>query len=221
MPGKFSQLETWNHESSFTGVIKAIPAGAPSFAVTPVGLAQVMRLGEDGKRELATMQWAFAKPRAMRFEPHHMHARCETIDSKPRFCDAFGERRGILIVETFNEGEKLPNGKTRQWVIRPRDRKPIAIAVIWEEWKGSDRSALTFCMITTPANGVISRAEERMPAILRQEDWPVWLGERDAKLSEVKALLRTFDDEGNWEMSEQSAAKQPKPPPPKTQMDLF
>jgi len=97
----------------------------------------------------------------------------------------------------------------------------MAIAVIWEEWQGETQTIPTFIQITVPANALVSKVTDRMPAILRQEDWPVWLGERDAKLSEVKAVLRTFDDEGNWEMSEQGGAKPAKEPPQKTQMDLF
>jgi len=127
-----------------------------------------------------------------------------------------------LLVETFNEGEEQPNGRTKQWTIRPKDRKPIAIAGIWEEWEGESESCPTFIQVTTPANALISKITDRMPAILRQEDWPVWLGEKDATFAEVKSLLRTFDDEGKWELREQSAAKAAKPPsPPKTQMDLF
>src|SRR5262245_56325009 len=135
-------------------------------------LAKVMRLDENGRRELALMRWGFSKPRATVFKPDHMHARGESIDSRPRFCDAFGERRGILLVETFNEGERLPSGRTKQWVIRPRDRKPIAIAVIWEDWEGESGLERCFIQVTTPANPLISKVTDRMPAILVQEDWP-------------------------------------------------
>ncbi len=43
-------------------------------------------------------------------------------------------------------------------------------------------------------------------------------------LADVKALLRTFDDGGNWTMTEQAPAKTsraPKPAKPKTQQELF
>ena len=86
-------------------------------------------------------------------------------------------------------------------MIRPKDRKPIAIAVIWEEWAGDAGSEPTFVMVTDAAERLIARITDRMPAILRQKDWATWLGEDDASLADVKALLRTFDDEGAWEMS--------------------
>jgi putative SOS response-associated peptidase YedK len=150
-----------------------------------------------------------------------MHARAETIDTRPTFAESFAERRGLVLVETFNEGEEQPGGKTKQWVIRPKDRKPIAIAVIWDEWVGDAGSEATFVMVTTPPNALIGRITDRMPAILRQDDWPVWLGERDAATAAVKGLLRTFDDEGAWEMSEQATSKAAKAAKTNPQGDLF
>jgi putative SOS response-associated peptidase YedK len=135
--------------------------------------------------------------------PKHMHARAETIDKLPTFKDSFAQRRGILMVHTFNEGEELPNGKTKQWVITPQDGLPIAIAVIWEQWQNGAEVLDTFIQVTVPANKLIAPITDRMPAILPRETWPVWLGEVDAPLADVKALLQTFEDGGNWTMAPQ------------------
>jgi putative SOS response-associated peptidase YedK len=109
-------------------------------------------------------------------------------------------------------------------VIAPNDRQPIAIAVICEEWRSGPETLPTFVMVTTPANALISRITDRMPAILPREAWPLWLGEREAPLTEVKALLETYDDGGNWTMTEQASsrpARPPKPPKPNPQYELF
>jgi hypothetical protein len=50
-----------------------------------------------------------------------------------------------------------------------------------------------------------------MPAILQPEDWATWLGETDASLADPKAVLRTFDDGGNWTMAEQELTRKAKP----------
>ena len=221
MCGKFTQVEWWTDIEGFSQPLDEISDEAPVSFVTPMRLAKVVRIGEDGGRELVPMRWGFSKPDNPSFKPDHMHARAETIDMRRTFSEAFEERRGIVLAETFNEGEQLPSGKTKQWVIRPKDRKPIAIAVIWEEWSGDAGSEPTFVMVTVPPNDLIGRITDRMPAILRREDWPVWLGETDAPLAEAKALLKTFDDGGAWEMSEQAAAKSSKQAKPKSQFDLF
>jgi hypothetical protein len=50
-----------------------------------------------------------------------------------------------------------------------------------------------------------------MPAILQPEDWPTWLGERKCGPADVKAVLRTFEDGGNWAMTEQEPTRRTKP----------
>lgn len=211
----------WKEVVAFSQPLVVMPEGQPVRVSTPMRTAMVVRLAENAQRELVPMRWGFCKAHSPAFKPDFMHARGETIDSKVRFCDAFGERRGILMVETFNEGERLEGGRTKQWVISPKDRKPIAIAVIWEEWQGEAGAELCFIQVTVPASPLIAKVTDRMPAILKPEDWPVWLGEVDAPYTEIKALLRTFDEQGNWEMREQNAGK-PKPAPKANpQMDLF
>ena len=221
MCGKFTQVEWWADIEAFSQPLDEIVEEGAVTVSTPMRLAKVMRLGEDGRRELVSMRWGFSKPENPSFKPDHMHARAETIDKRPAFAEAFAERRGIVLVETFNEGEQLPSGKTQQWVVRPKDRKPIAIAVIWEEWVGDAGSEPTFVMVTVPPNDLIGRITDRMPAILRQQDWSTWLGEDNASLADVKALLKTFDDDGAWEMMEQAPSKSPKPAKSKSQGDLF
>ncbi len=221
MCGKFTQVEWWTDIEAFSQPTDEIPDEAPATFVTPMRAAKAIRLGEDGRREMVAMRWGFSRPGNPSFKPDHMHARAETIDTRPTFAEAFAERRGIVPVETFNEGEQLPSGKTKQWVIRPKDRKPIAIAVIWEEWVGDAGSEPCFVMVTVPPNPLIGRITDRMPAILRQEDWAAWLGETDASSADLKALLKTFDDRGAWEMTEQAPPKAAKSARPRAQGDLF
>ncbi len=168
------------------------------------------------------MRWGFAgKGDANPARPRHMHARCETVDRLPTFANAFARGRGILVVHTFNEGEELPNGKTKQWVITPKDGKPIAIAVICEKWLHGAEELNTFIQVTTPANALISKITDRMPAILQTEDWATWLGEREGGPADVMAVLRTFEDDGNWTMTEQATPQKAKPHKFDPQSGLF
>ena len=211
MCGKFTQMSSWRALHAFSQPLTAEP-GEIVF-VTPMRFASVLRLGEGGAREVVAMRWGFSDQRAANpARPKHMHARSETIDTRAAFADAFAHRRGILQARTFNEGEELPNGRTKQWVITPRDGAPLAIAVIWEEWESGEERLPTFVMVTAPPNALIARVTDRMPALLGPEDWPVWLGETGANLADVKALLKTCDDQDGWTMAEQ-AKPAPKPKP--------
>jgi putative SOS response-associated peptidase YedK len=225
MCGKFTQMASWQEVHSFSQPLTVDRSGSELVVSTPMRFAKILRLNAQGERELVPMRWGFAgKDDAAPARPKHMHARGETVDRLPTFASAFASARGILMVHTFNEGEELPNGKTKQWVITPRDGQPIAIAVICEQWTNGAEILQTFVQVTTPANALISHITDRMPAILPRNAWPMWLGEADASLVDVKALLQTFDDRGNWDMSEQVSPKAPRAAQPqksKAQQDLF
>ena len=225
MCGKFTQMYSWQEVHAFSQPFGVANGTDQVVISTPMRPAKIMRLDPDGKRELVEMRWGFAgRDDTVPTRPKHMHARAETLDRLPTFARAFASARGILMVHTFNEGEELPSGKTKQWVITPQDGHPIAIGVICEEWQNGADRLQTFVQVTTPANTLISRITDRMPAILPRETWATWLGERETSLAEVKAMLRTYEDGGNWTMTEQASnkpARHPGPPKPNPQQDLF
>ena len=221
MCGKFTQMASWKEVHAFSQpLVLPAPSANDEVTVTPMRFASVLRLNAMGVREIVPMRWGFADRKAATpARPKHMHARAETIDTRPTFADAFRERRGILFVRTFNEGEEMPNGKTKQWTITPKDGLPLAMAVICEDWIHGEEKLATFIQVTVPANDLIAPVTDRMPAILPPEAHSLWLGETDRSLEEVKAALQTFDDQGTWTIAPQEpAAKKPKPPP---QGDLF
>src|ERR1700761_4866987 len=221
MCGKFTQKPEWEGVVTIEDLIAAAAGGErPPETVTPMRFAEVIRLGADGKRETARMRWGFVPATAE--DPNigtkFIHARAETIDEKPTYKDAFAKRRGLLAIETFNEGEEISPSKTIQYVVFPKDGKPLAIAVIWESWMGrAPVNLLSFAMVTTPANALIGTITDRMPAVLPPEHWAKWLGEEPATLEELKALL--IPVEGDWDMAQ--ARKMAPPPKPSAQASLF
>jgi putative SOS response-associated peptidase YedK len=205
MCGKFTQMSSWQEVHAFSHPLAVKQPADQAVVSTPMRFANIMRLDAQGERVLVAMRWGFAgKGDRAPTRPRHMHARSETIDTLPTFRESFARARGILMVETFNEGEELPNGKTRQWVITPQDGEPIAIAVICDQWINGAETLETFIQVTVPANELISRITDRMPAILPRESWAAWLGETGASLAGIKALLQTFEDKGSWTMVEQA-----------------
>lgn len=205
MCGKFTQHASWKQVHAFS---QPLAPAAPDDAViyaTPMMFAHVMRLGEGGAREMTPMRWGFADRGARNpARPRHMHARAETIDTLPTFAGPFASARGLLMVSTFNVGEMLASGKTRQWVVTPTDGQPLALAVIFERWENGAETLDTFVMVTVPAGPLIAPVTDRMPAPLARADWPVWLGECGATPAEAKALLRTWEGD-DWRIAPQVA----------------
>ena len=220
MCGKFTQHSSWQQVHAFS---QPLVVDSPNELVvsTPMRPAYIMRLDPSGNRIMVPMRWGFSGVNDKTpSRPRHIHARGETIDTLRTFAQAFQEARGLLMVATFNEGEEV-DGKTKQWVITPTDRMPIAIAVICEQWTNGTDALDTFVMATTTPNALIARITDRMPAILPRDTWPTWLGETEAATEDVKGLLRTYEDGGNWTMAPQQPSRAPRPPKPSGSQGLL
>jgi putative SOS response-associated peptidase YedK len=218
MCGKFVQMKDWEAMVELAELVLSTSHGL-SETITPMRVASVIRLNADGKREVARMRWGFVPANAadQNIGTHFIHARAETIEEKPTYRDAFFNRRGLVIVRTFNEGKEITPTKTEQHVITPRDGKPLAIAVIWERWRKMPLES--FAMVTTAANALIGTITDRMPAVIAPEHWGRWLGEEPASVDELKAILKPY--EGDWDMEAAARAKSPAPKKPSAQQELF
>jgi putative SOS response-associated peptidase YedK len=93
------------------------------------------------------------------------------------FAGAFRERRAIVPADAYFQRQTI--GKAhRRYAISRRDGKPLAIAGLWEAYVTPAREVIrTYCIITTAANGVVAPIHDRMPLVLEELDWPLWLGE--------------------------------------------
>lgn len=221
MCGKFTQMATWPEVAAFSAPLSVPSPDTPLLTATPMRSAEVLSTGPDGARQIARMRWGFGKSAEASRRPAHLHARAETADTRPAFADAFSRRRGLVIVQSFNEGETSLSGRTRQWVISAKDRRPIGLAVIWRSEASAADPGPAFVMLTVPPNPLIARITDRMPAVISQQDWPVWLGETGASLSEIKGLLRPFAEDGAWEMSPQPPSQTSAASANRRQLDLF
>ncbi len=217
MCGKFTQMASWAHVVSWSDLLasgKDVLATATPGAieiVTPMKDAHVLHLDAEGGRRMTRMRWGWSKPvpQGRSIRPDHIHARAESIDSRPTFRDAFARRRGILVVQSFNAGQPMTASKTVQHVITPDDGAPLGIAVLWTH-EAHDGAPYAFVMITVPANTLIGAVTDRMPAIVAPNDWGEWLGEEQSSAERLKTLLRPV--EGLWTMRRQG--KPPRATPP-------
>jgi putative SOS response-associated peptidase YedK len=219
MCGKFTQMVGWAELLAWAEISAA--SGSPIETITPMRFASVIALDEGGKRAAVRMRWGLVP--AWETDPamgtKHIHARAETIESKPTFKDAFARRRGLVVVHSFNEGKEITPTKTEQYIVAAKE--PLAIAVIWERWVAPETPALlSFAMVTVAANALIGTITDRMPAIVLPDDWGKWLGETPATAQELKAILVPV--EGDWDMQPATSARPAKPPRPQpAQRELF
>lgn len=156
----------------------------PRFNIAPTQIAPVLIRGSEGDDRLGPMRWGLVP--AWADDPtvgsRMINARAETARSKPAFRDAFRARRCLVPADGFYEWRKPPEGRAGKtpFLIRDVDRRPFAMAGLWERWRAPDGDPLhTFTILTVEAPPWLRPIHGRTPAIVPPGHWPGWLGSGD------------------------------------------
>jgi putative SOS response-associated peptidase YedK len=172
------------------GTTNSLPNLKPTWNMAPTMSAPVVRRNpESGERHLDLLTWglvpSFTKDLKAARKP--INARAETVASSGMFKGALAKRRCLVPAAAFYEWKTIPGGKVPHAIARA-DGEMLAFAGFWGGWRAPDGDVLrTFAIITTDANAQMSTLHSRMPVILEQADWPLWLCEAD---SDAEMLLR-------------------------------
>ena len=156
----------------------------PKWNVAPTQDALVVRRHpETGERHLGILVWGFLPywtkdPRQAR---RPINAKCETVATSGMFRDAFARRRCTVPAAAIYEWAPIEGSKQKQpFAIARQDGTPLALAGIWESWRGPGGEVIrSFVIITTNSNRLVGQRHNRMPVILEEPDWPLWLGYSD------------------------------------------
>jgi len=182
MCGRYAAILPADHIAALFQTKGPIPNWGGTWNMAPTRDAPVVRLHpETHERHLGLLRWGlvphWAKdPKATR-QP--INARGETIASTPMFRDAFARRRCLVPADAFYEWQTTPDGKL-PWAIAREDAGCLVFAGLWEGWRGPDGTVIrSFTIVTTSANEALRPLHERMPVVLEEPDWPLWLGETD------------------------------------------
>jgi putative SOS response-associated peptidase YedK len=145
---------------------------------------------EDGERRLREMRWWLVPHWAPEISQRYsmFNAKAETLAQSRAFRGPLRHRRCILPASSFIEWTQA--GTRRQpWLIRP-EHGAIAFAGLWDVWE-KDGNYLESCtIITTAAAPGIDRLHDRMPAMLREQDFARWLDVAEP-LKGVDEMLRS------------------------------
>jgi putative SOS response-associated peptidase YedK len=171
--------------------LDSIPADfPPRYNIAPSQpIAAILKTPEHPERHLQLLRWglipSWAKDPAI--GNRLINARAESLAEKPSFRAAFKRRRCLIPSTGFYEWQKRSSGK-QPYFIGLRDSQPFAFAGLWETWE--DISTAT--IITTDANPLLQPIHERMPVILRPQDYDLWLDPHNQNPAELQTLLKPF-----------------------------
>lgn len=145
------------------------------YNIAPQTYIPVIRLKENALN-LSLMLWGLTPSWAK--DSHikaTINARCETLLEKPMFRKPYQKQRCLIPASGFYEWDahKVPK---QPYYFSIKDKPIFAFAGIWDRWMSSNGEVIESCaLITKEAEGSIREIHDRMPVILKPQDYCPWL----------------------------------------------
>jgi putative SOS response-associated peptidase YedK len=172
------------------------PNFPPRYNVAPTQPIAVVRL-QEGKRQFALMRWGLLPswvkdPKAFSLL---INARGESVLDKPAFSNAMKRRRCLIPADGFYEWQAT-GGRKQPYHVRAKSGAPLAFAGLWETWTGPNGEELdTAAIITTTANRTLAPIHARMPVIVPEEAFDLWLNCAEVDAETAAALIVPAPDD--------------------------
>ncbi len=170
---------------------------APRYNIAPS--QAVLAIPNDGKNAADFFLWglipSWAKDASI--GNRMINARGETLAEKPSYRGVYKYKRCLIPADGFYEWKSQPGTKTKiPYFIHMKDGKPFAFAGLWDEWRAADGSPLRTCtIITTSPNPLMASIHDRMPVIVKPENYAEWLDEAPRSPDSLQHLIAAFPAE--------------------------
>lgn len=167
------------------------------YNIAPSQSAPVVHARGDGTRELISARWGllpnwvkdpreFARP---------IIARSETAATSSMFRHAFGRSRGLVPASGFYEWKAGTRHK-QPFFVRPVGGVELfGMGALLDHWSGPEGLVLTFAILTTLPNALIKPIHNRMPVIIRPENYGAWLDPALRDVDAVGELMEPYPSE--------------------------
>jgi putative SOS response-associated peptidase YedK len=196
MCGRFSQQRPASELAEIFAAEPLADEPGPSWNVAPTDEALVVVQREE-RRAVVAYRWGLIPHWAdnARIASRMFNARSETLATSSAFSDALRRKRCLVPVDAFYEWQRI--GTRRQpFTIGRSDGRPLALAGLWSRWHDPARDAVirTFTIVTTGPNEQIAGLHDRMPVVVPDDAWGVWLDPHVSDIGELQGLFEPSDE---------------------------
>jgi len=171
---------------------------APRYNIAPTQMIAAITEIEN-LREVSLFKWGLIPKWAKddSIGSKLINARAETVREKPSFREAFRSHRCIIPASGFYEWQKTAKGAKQPFYFYVKEKEVFGFAGLWEEWLDKQTGELTetCTIITTEANDVLKLVHDRMPVILKSENYRQWLDPKEKNTDRLQKLLASYPPE--------------------------
>ncbi len=216
MCGRFTQTNS-SSEIAKAFNLTNVPELKPRYNIAPTQqVGTILHSNSPSEREFKWLRWGliphWAKDKSIGNKL--INARAETIAQKPSFRSAFRHSRCLIIASGFYEWQRAENHK-QPFYIQQIDSLPLAFAGLWSTarldmlssrehplceavsfrtrstWQSPENETINTCtIITTEANEIMKPIHQRMPVILKSDNYEKWLDPTIQKPELLQPLLQ-------------------------------
>jgi len=162
------------------------------YNVAPTQPIPIVRLVE-GKRHFALVRWGLLPSWVKDLKTFTLliNARGESVVEKPAFRAAMRHRRCLIPADGFYEWKAVGGRRKQPFFVRAKSGMPLTFAGLWETWTGPNGEELeTAAIVTIRANRVLAPIHDRMPVVVPQEAFDLWLDCAHVDATTAAALIQ-------------------------------
>lgn len=175
-------------------LLQNLPDLRPRYNIAPTQDVLVIRETAAGERTADFLRWGLV-PSWARDETignRMINLRSETVYEKHGFRGSLRSRRCLVVADGFYEWQKVGDRKQPVW-IRREDGAPFGLGGIWDHWTAPDSTTLESCsIITTEPSEFMAPYHDRMPLIVPEQDYSVWLDTEVRDHLQLTDMLRPY-----------------------------
>ena len=198
MCGRYQILMRWDELAALYHVAPPEPGiftEVPSVNVAPTQLVPIVSF-EEGQRRLQPARWGYPAPWLARqgkdpWSSALVNAKAEEAAAKPTWRSSLHQRRCLVPTTGFYEWWRR-GSRRLPLLFTPPAGGILTLGGIWQIFQRDSEEICCLSILTTAATGEVASIHDRMPVILRAQDFDPWL---DPRLDPAKlhALLEPPD----------------------------
>ncbi|MBS1229792.1 MAG: hypothetical protein H6R17_3069 [Proteobacteria bacterium] len=167
----------------------------PRYHLAPGQVAPIIRTDAANNRCLSLALWGLipAWTEVTETLVRLINAKVETAAIKPMLRNAFRQNRILIPADAFYEW-KPTAGQRQTYLIHMKNNQPFGMGGLLEFWHGPTGEVATFSILTTAPNALIAEIHNRMPVIIRPENYAEWLDPNANDVNRLHALSAPYPE---------------------------